>query len=378
MTHATAQPSPAPPIIAVEKVGKRFGERVIAVDDVDLEIASNEFFALLGPSGCGKTTLLRMLAGFETPTSGRIVIADQDMARVAPNRRPVNMVFQSYAVFPHMTVAANVGYGLKVSGVRMAERRERVAKALDMVRLSGLENRKPENLSGGQRQRVALARALVKEPRVLLLDEPLSALDKKLREEMQFELKRLQREVGITFVIVTHDQDEAMSMADRIGVMNAGRIVQVGTPEEIYEQPASRFVADFIGSVNLFEGEVTARSDTRLTIKTGALDLPIEADAGCPGASTVRSGDKVWAALRPERLILANGGPHPSTNFMTASLSARAYQGESSICQLMLANGQSIKLHAANSGDQAQSKQLVPGSEIGVTWQPQSVIVLTE
>ncbi|MGF1625308.1 MAG: ABC transporter ATP-binding protein [Alphaproteobacteria bacterium] len=380
MTQDTAAqhvPTPAPTIV-VEKVGKRFAERVIAVDDVDLVIAQNEFFALLGPSGCGKTTLLRMLAGFEAPTSGRIMIDGRDMARIAPNRRPVNMVFQSYAVFPHMTVAANVGYGLRVTGVAAAERERRVKRVLEMVRLTGLEDRKPDKLSGGQRQRVALARALVKEPKVLLLDEPLSALDKKLREEMQFELKRLQREVGITFVIVTHDQDEAMSMADRIGVMNAGRIAQIGTPEEIYERPASRFVADFIGSVNLFEGEITARNDSQILIRSDSIESSIEADSACPGADRVAVGDKVWAAIRPERLALVNGDVRHDINFLTARLSATAYQGESSLCQLTLRNGQNIKLHAANSGDQLQSKQLAPGSEIGVTWTPQSVIVLTE
>ncbi len=377
---ATATPDPAasPPIISVEKVVKRFGERVLAVDNVDLAIARNEFFALLGPSGCGKTTLLRMLAGFETPTDGRIVIDGRDMSRISPNRRPVNMVFQSYAVFPHMTVEANVGYGLKVAGVGGAERERRVAQALEMVRLTGFEKRRPDKLSGGQRQRVALARALVKEPKVLLLDEPLSALDKKLREEMQFELKRLQREVGITFVIVTHDQDEAMSMADRIGVMNAGRIAQIGTPEQIYEAPTSRFVADFIGSVNMFEGEVTARDNGRVMIRTPSLEAAIAADLSAPGADRVAVGDKVWAAIRPERLGFADETDPRDVNFLSARLSATAYQGESSICQLLLGDGKVIKLHAANSVDQPQSKLLKPGDEVGVAWTPQAVIVLTE
>lgn len=374
---AGTSPPPSEPIISAQNVGKRFAERIIAVDTVNLDIAQNEFFALLGPSGCGKTTLLRMLAGFEAPTSGRIMIDGRDMAKIAPNRRPVNMVFQSYAVFPHMTVAANVGYGLKVTGVAAAERKIRVGRALEMVRLSGLEDRKPDNLSGGQRQRVALARALVKEPKVLLLDEPLSALDKKLREEMQFELKRLQREVGITFVIVTHDQDEAMSMADRIGVMNAGRIVQVDTPESIYEGPASRFVADFIGSVNLFEGEITARDGDRVVITSKSLEAPIQANASCPGAGEVAVGDKVWAAIRPERLALLNGSPAPASNCFSALVRATAYQGESSICQLQLASGETVKMHAANSGDHGRA-MLTPGREIGVTWKRESVIVLTE
>ncbi|MEZ5668878.1 MAG: ABC transporter ATP-binding protein [Alphaproteobacteria bacterium] len=369
--------STPPPIIAIEQVRKTYGETVVAVDDVDLDIARNEFFALLGPSGCGKTTLLRMLAGFETPTGGRIVIDGQDMARIAPNRRPVNMVFQSYAVFPHMSVAQNVGYGLKVSGVPADQRRKRVAAALEMVKLSGYENRRPDKLSGGQRQRVALARALVKQPKVLLLDEPLSALDKKLREEMQFELKRLQHEVGITFIIVTHDQEEAMSMATRIGVMNAGRIVQIGPPDEIYERPNSRFVADFIGSVNLFEGRVAGRADGLIRIESEELQAPIAAAAAAPGTDRVGVGDRIWVAIRPERLELANGGSH-DCNYLDARLSATAYQGENSICQLTLDTGHSIKLLATNSGDQAQAKLLTPGSQIGVTWSPDSVILLTE
>jgi spermidine/putrescine ABC transporter ATP-binding subunit len=246
---------PNEPIIRIEGATKRFGSTA-AVDDVSLEIAANEFFALLGPSGCGKTTLLRLLAGLERAGEGRILIDGEDMAGVPPNRRPVNMVFQSYAVFPHMSVAQNVAYGLKVTGVRRAEIQGRVAEALAMVRLDGLDERRPDQLSGGQRQRVALARALIKRPKVLLLDEPLSALDRKLREEMQLELVRLQREVGITFLIVTHDQEEALSMADRIGVMDRGRLLQVAPPQELYESPSCHMVADFIGKMNLFPGRV--------------------------------------------------------------------------------------------------------------------------
>ena len=255
---------------------KRFGE-VVAVDQVSLAIQRNEFFALLGPSGCGKTTLLRMLAGFEMASAGRILIDGEDMAGVVPNRRPVNMVFQSYAVFPHMTVADNVAYGLRVSGTPHAEIGPRVEDALAMVRLTGFEQRRPDQLSGGQRQRVALARALIKRPKVLLLDEPLSALDKKLREEMQLELVRLQQEVGITFVIVTHDQEEALSMADRIAVMDQGRILQVAPPDELYEQPNCRMVADFIGTdqpVSAAGCSATARRGIRLAAAgLGELDL---------------------------------------------------------------------------------------------------------
>src|SRR5476649_1944892 len=242
----------AKPIVQIERATKRFGE-IMAVDGVDLEIVRGELFALLGGSGCGKTTLLRLLAGFEAPDAGRILIDGQDMTGVPPHRRPVNMMFQSYALFPHMSVSANIAYGLRREGVRRNEIRKRVGEMLALLKLGGLGDRKPAQLSGGQRQRVALARAIVKQPKLLLLDEPLAALDRKLREGTRFELMRLQEELGLTFVVVTHDQEEAMSMATRIAVMNAGRIVQTGTPHELYEQPASRFVADFIGIANIID-----------------------------------------------------------------------------------------------------------------------------
>lgn len=248
----------AEPIIKIDQVSKTYPGDVQAVKNVSLEVHQGEFFALLGPSGCGKTTLLRMLAGFEIPNEGSIMIDGEDMTDVQPNARCVNMVFQSYAVFPHMTVFDNVGYGLKVDGVKKKEIQERVKEALELVRLGDLGARMPNELSGGQRQRVALARALVKRPKVLLLDEPLSALDAKLREAMQMELVRLQKTVGITFIIVTHDQSEALSMADRIAVMEGGTVRQIATPEELYEDPNSRFVADFIGQINLFDGTAIA------------------------------------------------------------------------------------------------------------------------
>lgn len=246
------------PIIKIDQVSKTYPGNVQAVKNVSLEVQQGEFFALLGPSGCGKTTLLRMLAGFEIPNEGTIMIDGEDMTDVQPNARCVNMVFQSYAVFPHMTVAENVGYGLKVDRVKKKEIQERVVEALELVQLGHLGARMPDELSGGQRQRVALARALVKRPKVLLLDEPLSALDAKLREAMQMELVRLQKTVGITFIIVTHDQSEALSMANRIAVMEGGTVRQIATPEELYEDPNSRFVADFIGQINLFDGTATA------------------------------------------------------------------------------------------------------------------------
>ena len=270
-------------IVSIRNVTKKFPGGVVAVDNVNLDIAQNEFFALLGPSGCGKTTLLRMLSGLETPTAGQINIAGQDMALTPPNKRPTNMVFQSYAVFPHMTVAQNVGYGLKVTGVEASEIKRRVAEGLEMVKLTALADRKPDQMSGGQRQRVALARALVKRPKVLLLDEPLSALDAKLRDDMRLELTRLQETVGITFIIVTHDQDEALSMASRIAVMEKGAVQQVATPSELYEHPKSRFVADFIGKVNLIDAKVLGQSGTAVTCEAkglGKVELPSEKQVG--------------------------------------------------------------------------------------------------
>ena len=262
------------PIISFRNIVKRFGPSMVAVDNVSLDIMPGEFFALLGPSGCGKTTLLRMLAGLEVPTEGQIFIDGQDIGLIPPNKRPVNMVFQSYAVFPHMSVADNVAYGLKIDRVPTEERERRVTEALELVQLGYLAGRMPDQLSGGQRQRVALARALVKKPKVLLLDEPLSALDAKLREAMRFELSQLQQKVGITFIMVTHDQDEALAIASRIAVMNKGSIAQLGTPADLYEFPASRFVADFIGSVNIFEGKLSVDSLTECDRRLPRTRLP--------------------------------------------------------------------------------------------------------
>ncbi len=258
----------AKPYISFERVTKRFGD-FTAVNDLSLDIYEREFFALLGASGCGKSTLLRMLAGFEEPTSGRILLEGQDLRGIPPYRRPVNMMFQSYALFPHMTVEANIAFGLKQDGMSKADIASRVAEMLKLVKLEQFAKRKPHQLSGGQRQRVALARSVAKRPKVLLLDEPLGALDKKLREETQFELMDLQQELGLTFVVVTHDQEEAMTMADRIAIMDKGQVMQVATPAEVYEAPSSRFVADFVGNVNMLEGTVAERSDNAATI-TGA------------------------------------------------------------------------------------------------------------
>jgi putrescine transport system ATP-binding protein len=289
----------ATPQIVIDGVGKTFGE-CTAVDNVNLTIFKGEMFALVGASGCGKTTLLRMLAGFEHPSSGRICIDGVDMSTVPPHERPVNMMFQSYALFPHMTVESNVGYGLRRLPLDAAARRARVQEALDMVQLGALGARKPHQLSGGQRQRVALARALIRRPKVLLLDEPLSALDKKLREQTQFELMDLQQKVGITFIVVTHDQDEAMALATRIAVMDRGQVVQVGTPAQIYEFPCSRFVADFVGTTNLFEGTVSACEPGLITVDCAEAGGNLLVDD--EGRFTV--GQRVWVALRPEKVRL--------------------------------------------------------------------------
>src|SRR5512139_2109196 len=294
----------AQPYVRIERVTKKFGD-FVAVDDVSLGIYKKEIFCLLGASGCGKTTLLRMLAGFERPTSGRIYIDGVDMTDIPPYERPVNMMFQSYALFPHMTVEQNVAFGLKQDRIPKAELVKRVGDMLELVKLGQFAKRKPHQLSGGQRQRVALARALVKKPKLLLLDEPLAALDKKLREHTQFELINIQETLGVTFVVVTHDQEEAMTLSSRIGLMNHGEIVQVGTPSEIYEYPNSRFVAEFIGSVNTFEGRLIEDLPDRVRIQSDELGGVIYVDHGISAAP----GAAVWAAIRPEKIDIQRTPP---------------------------------------------------------------------
>jgi putrescine transport system ATP-binding protein len=300
------------PLLRIDAVVKKFGG-FRAVDKLSLDIRAGEFFALLGPSGCGKTTLLRMLAGFETPDEGRILLDGSDIARVLPHQRPVNMMFQNYALFPHLSVRDNIAFGLKRAGMPRPEIDSRVAEMVALVKLDGLEQRKPDQLSGGQKQRVALARSLARRPQLLLLDEPLAALDKKLRESTQLELMELQRRLGMTFVIVTHDQEEAMTVADRIGVMDAGRLEQVATPRELYEAPASRWIAEFVGDVNLFEGQVASRDASRLSITTRDAGTIVVAEPRQPITKAI-----VLVAIRPEKVKLSRRGP------VTVTLNAHA------------------------------------------------------
>jgi spermidine/putrescine ABC transporter ATP-binding subunit len=364
------------PIIQIENVTKRFGV-LAAVDRVTLDIEAGEFFVLLGPSGCGKTTLLRMLAGFELPDEGRILIDGVDMARVPPNQRPVNMVFQSYAVFPHMSVADNVAYGLKTARTDKSEIRDRVADALALVKMEDFATRMPDQLSGGQRQRVALARSLVMRPKVLLLDEPLSALDAKLRTQMQFELADLQDEVGITFVTVTHDQDEALSMACRIAVMNKGEIAQLASPSDLYEFPATRFVADFIGTVNLFEGQLI-------------VDEPDHAVADCADIGRVFIDHGVagphdaplWIAVRPEKIAMAKPGiyggrsdvpaDHNVTHGMIKSMS---YLGDITLYEVRLANGRILHVSRPNRS-RTDQEAFTWDDPVTLHWHGSSPVVL--
>ncbi|WP_159716438.1 ABC transporter ATP-binding protein [Geminicoccus flavidas] len=357
------------PIVRFENIEKSFGS-FKAVDGVTLDVPNNSFFALLGPSGCGKTTLLRMLAGFEHPTSGRVLIDGEDMAGIPPNKRPVNMVFQSYAVFPHMTVRENVGYGLRVSGVPRGEIGPRVEDALRMVRLEAFADRKPDKLSGGQRQRVALARALVKKPKLLLLDEPLSALDKKLREDMQLELVRLQQEVGISFVIVTHDQDEALSMADLIAVMNRGKVLQVAPPWDLYEEPNCRFVADFIGEMNLFEGRMLSADggQARLDLKgIGLVDVPWD----YPATSDVA------LAVRPEKMRLYREEPELGWVRLPGKVAQVAYFGDNS--QVFVETSQAGRVVVLrHNQSRSRDEPYRTGTDCWVAFEPTDGIVLSD
>jgi spermidine/putrescine transport system ATP-binding protein len=353
----TSPPVPASPEIQLLDLEKRFRE-VRAVDGVSLEIAAGEFFSLLGPSGCGKTTTLRMIGGFELPTAGRILLRGRDITDDPPDKRPVNMVFQNYALFPHLDVGDNVAFGLKRTHVAKSEIVRRVGEALELVHLTGYERRRPNQLSGGQQQRVALARALVNRPNVLLLDEPLGALDLKLRRRLQLELKRIQVEVGITFVYVTHDQEEALTMSDRIAVMHAGKVEQLGTPEELYERPTSRFVADFIGSTNLLRGRI--EPDGWLRLSSG--------EVGHVAHDGITPGTEVEISVRPESIALV---PPDAVGAIRATVEQAAYLGTTISYQLRTAGGLALTVLSSKTG-----LRLPVGSDVAVSWSPSEALVL--
>jgi putrescine transport system ATP-binding protein len=359
------------PYIRIENVSKRFGE-FIAVDDISLDIQRDEFFALLGASGCGKSTLLRMLAGLETPTSGRILIDGQDMTHVPPYERPVNMMFQSYALFPHMSVEANVAFGLKQDRMPADQIKKRVSEMLDLVQLGRFARRKPHQLSGGQRQRVALARSLAKHPKLLLLDEPLAALDKKLREQTQFELMNIQEQIGITFIVVTHDQEEAMTLATRIAVMDNGKIKQIGTPADVYEFPGSRFVADFLGSINLFEGELTSAGDP-LTVRIDGDPITMELDH----RPQLPECGKVAVAIRPEKITISKERPDQDSNVCTGKVDEIAYQGSISVYQVRLASGKLVRVTAPNNMRSAR-RPITWEDNVWLAWDQEAGVLLVD
>jgi len=373
--QGAAGPGAELPAIALQGVVKRFpagSGDVLAVERVDLDIAEGEFFSLLGPSGCGKTTTLRMIAGFEEPTSGRILLHGRDVVGVPPYRRDVNMVFQQYALFPHMDVFENVAFGLRRKKVAKGEIRRRVAEMLELVELAGKEQRRPRQLSGGQQQRVALARALVNHPRALLLDEPLGALDLKLRKAMQLELKRIQREVGITFVYVTHDQEEALTMSDRLVVMDAGRIEQLGTPRGLYERPATRFVANFLGTSNIVSGRVDARGDGFAVDGLGPDERVL-----VPEGERVYDGEQVDVAVRPEKtvLTLASEAPPPGHCALRGTVTDVVYLGTSTSYRVVTAAGAEMAVYRQNV-DALPGTEVAQGEEVWLSWPPDHAHVL--
>lgn len=359
------------PYVSIKNLTKTFGGRT-AVNDVSLSIYKGELFSLLGHSGCGKTTLLRMLAGFESPTSGKIFIDGVDMTNTPAYKRPVSMVFQSYALFPHMTVEQNVAFGLIQEGMNKNEIRDRVDTYLKLVQMSGYEHRKPHQLSGGERQRVALARSLVKQPKLILLDEPLAALDKKLRERTQLELVNIQEKVGITFIMVSHDQEEAMTMSSRIGIMNSGRILQIGSPTEIYEYPNSRYVADFIGSVNLFEGLIVEEKSDHVIVKSTTLEknLYVSHSASMP------VGAQISVAIRPEKIMLTTDEPKGDYNWTSGIVQDIAYLGDVSIYYVKVASGAVVLATSANFVRVAE-RPIQWDDKVFLYWRPESGIVLS-
>ncbi len=379
-----AKPEPQPeaemPLLRIEGVAKKFGN-FRAVDHVSLDIRSGEFLALLGPSGCGKTTLLRMLAGFETPDEGRILLDGRDIAHVLPHERPVNMMFQNYALFPHLSVRDNIAFGLKRTRMARADIDARVAEMVALVKLEGLEKRKPDQLSGGQKQRVALARSLARRPQVLLLDEPLAALDKKLRESTQHELMELQRRLGTTFIIVTHDQEEAMTMAGRIGVMDAGRLDQVASPRDLYEAPASRWIAEFVGDINLFEGQIQPRESFTMTPRL----MVTTRDAGTVYVAEPRqpvTKTNVCVAIRPEKVKLSRRGPVPSDdtqalNRLEGIVTDVSYLGGLTTYKVKLDSGATVRSSMANTA-RIDIDAYSPSQRVTVWFTPDDCLVLEQ
>jgi putrescine transport system ATP-binding protein len=384
------------PYLRIENVTKRFGE-FVAVNDVSLDVSRGEIFCLLGGSGSGKTTLLRMLAGFETPTAGKIFIDGQDMSEIPPYDRPVNMMFQSYALFPHMNVEKNVAFGLEQERLGKQEIKRRVGEILEIVKMTAFVARKPHQLSGGQRQRVALARALIKRPKLLLLDEPLAALDRKLREHTQFELINIQERLGVTFVVVTHDQEEAMTLSSRMGVMNHGQIVQVGTPTDIYEFPATRFVADFIGSVNMFEGKLIEDEPDYVRIRSEELGGVIHVNHGISSPPDAT----VWVAVRPEKITISrqapiavdgarpaaaavgesgargeNGARGETENVVRGVVKEIAYMGDMSIYLVMIESGKTIRVTIPNVARHSEER-ITWDETVYLSWHAASPVVLT-
>ena len=362
-----------PPLLSIQNVTKKFDD-FVAVDNIELDIYQGELFCLLGGSGCGKTTLLRMLAGFETPTSGKILIDGKDVSDVPPYERPTNMMFQNYALFPHMSVAKNIAFGLEQDGLSRKEIKERTNDILRLVELQGYELRRPQQLSGGQRQRVALARALVKEPKILLLDEPLGALDKKLREQTQFELMNIQDKVGVTFIVVTHDQEEAMVLSSRISVMDQGRLVQTGSPTEIYEFPKSRLVANFIGSANIFEGRVVEENGQNVKVKTtiGVFNFK---------NTPITTGKKdVFIGIRPEKIFISKEpGPVPDTNTVVGTVYDIGYLGNTSRYKIRLTCDVILDVSVPNQNrPQNKTHEFMWEDKVYITWEPSSAMVFYE
>lgn len=360
------------PLVQIKGLTKKFGD-VIAVDNVDLDIYQGELFCLLGGSGCGKSTLLRMLAGFEYPEAGTIEIDGMDMSNVPAYERPTNMMFQSYALFPHMTVEKNIAFGLQQDVMPKDEIADRVHNILKLVELEGYKKRRPQQLSGGQRQRVALARSLVKEPKLLLLDEPLAALDKKLRKQTQFELANIQEQVGVTFIVVTHDQEEAMTLSSRMAVMDAGRFKQIGTPTEIYEFPESRFVADFIGSANIFEGRVSEDGSDHVRVSTNVGEVYIN------HGQSVAENKQIWVGLRPEKIHLSITPPkNTGPNQIIGQVEDIGYLGETSIYKVRLQNGQIVDVTATNQRRPMNRTHSITWEDtVFLSWEPESVMLLT-